>query len=304
MYRGATGTGKPNTLMGDYSARLGEAVLRNRTREAEQAARIESQLANKVKSEFIGNMSHELRTPLNTIIGFSKLIAERQKLTEQDVNDYARLIHDAAGHLLSVINDILDISKIQSGKYTLDAGEISLDEVLGACVATYRPMAEAQGHAFTYRIDPELPMIRGDARKLKQIFNNLLGNAVRFTTSKGQIEVEAHALDADSVAVCVRDSGIGMDDEEIRIALTPFGQVDGSRSRWREGTGLGLPIAKALVDLHGGELSIKSRRDQGTEVKVVLPSARLTSALQHGDIGFRRSTVRVGYATHNKGSHP
>ena len=304
MYRGAIGAGKPNTLMGDYAARLGEAVLRHRAREAEQAARIESQLANKVKSEFIGNMSHELRTPLNTIIGFSKLIAERQKLTEQDINDYARLIHDAAGHLLSVINDILDISKIQSGKYTLDAGEISLDEVLTACVAVYRSAAEAQGLTFNLDIEPGLPLVRGDARKLTQVFTNLIGNAVRFTHNAGSITVAAGSLNGDSIEVCVRDTGIGMDEEEIRVALTPFGQVDGSRSRWREGTGLGLPIAKALVDLHGGDLAIRSRRHQGTEVTVVLPSARLVSALQNQQIGFGRSAARVTCTAQNKVGSP
>ena len=141
MFSGAIGAGKPNTLMGEYALRLGEAVLRNRTREAEQLASIEVQLANKVKSEFIANMSHELRTPLNTIMGFSKLLGEhgRRQLTDQDIIDYARLIHDAAGHLLAVINDILDISKIQSGKYALDAREISLEEVLSACGELHGP---------------------------------------------------------------------------------------------------------------------------------------------------------------------
>ncbi|MET0567847.1 MAG: HAMP domain-containing sensor histidine kinase [Hyphomicrobiaceae bacterium] len=282
MFSGAISAGKPNTLMGEYALRLGEAVLRNRTREAEQLASIEVQLANKVKSEFIANMSHELRTPLNTIMGFSKLLGEhgRRQLTDQDIMDYARLIHDAAAHLLSVINDILDISKIQSGKYALDAREVSLDEVLKACVASYRAVAETAGLNLEYRQEDGLPAVRGDAQRLKQAFNNLIGNAVRFTRPGGAIVVQARPLADGGAEVRVRDTGVGMDEEEIRVALTPFGQVDGSRSRWREGAGLGLPIANALIELHAGELGIESRKLQGTEVVVTLPPPQVLSFIQ------------------------
>jgi two-component system, cell cycle sensor histidine kinase PleC len=296
MFSGAIGSGRPNSLMGEYALRLGEAVLRNRTREAEQSARIEVQLANKVKSEFIANMSHELRTPLNTIMGFSKLLGDhgRRQLTDQDVIDYARLIHDAAGHLLSVINDILDISKIQSGKYALDAREISLEEVLSACVASYRAVAEAGDLTLDYRGQDGLPPIRGDAQRLKQAFNNLIGNAVRFTRPGGSIVVEARTLADGGAEVRVRDTGVGMDEEEIRVALTPFGQVDGSRSRWREGTGLGLPIANALIELHAGDLKIESLKHRGTEVIVTLPPPQFVSFIQGRTVTRGWPGLRLG----------
>ena len=140
MVFGSVGQTKPNSLMDEYASLLSDAVLRHRARVAEQSARIEAELANKVKSEFIANMSHELRTPLNTVIGFSKLLAQhnQRQLPDKDIVEYAALIHDAAEHLLSVINDILDISKIQSGKYTLDAREVNVAEIVSGSVTPSR----------------------------------------------------------------------------------------------------------------------------------------------------------------------
>ena len=285
MLNGAIGFSKSNGLMSEYSSLLGDAILRHRARVAEHAARIESELANKVKSEFIANMSHELRTPLNTVIGFSKLIAEhqRRRLPDQEIVEYANLIHDAAGHLLAVINDILDISKIQSGKYTLDSRDLSLGEVLEAAIPGFQLAAKEAGVRLEYRIDPALQPIRGDAVKVRQIITNLVSNALKFTQEGGRVMVEAVRLAAGGAAFVVRDTGIGMTEDEIRIALTPFGQVDGTRSRWREGTGLGLPIAKALVELHGGRLEIRSIKSKGTEVAVILPARHQVSIAEGRD---------------------
>lgn len=285
MLPGALSASRSHSLLNDYASLVGEAVLRHRTRVAEHAARIEAELGNRIKSEFVANMSHELKTPLNTIIGFSKLLGEhdRRRLPDSEIVEYANLITDAAAHLLSVINDILDISKIQSGKYTLDASEVHLDEIMRETLASFAPMAAEADVTIMPKIAPRLPAVRGDAAKLRQILSNLISNAIRFTGAGGTVELEAIRGPDGGVAARVRDTGVGMSNEEISVALTPFGQVDGTRARWREGTGLGLPIAKALIELHGGEIEIRSIKGQGTNVSFVLPAPDDVSVTQGYD---------------------
>lgn len=182
--------------MKDYSAVLAEPVLRHRAWFAEHCARIETELAGKVKSEFIANMSHELRTPLNTIIGFAKLLGEQRKRQHQDgqIVEYADLIRDAATHLLAVINDILDISKLQSGKYGVDSKQVDVDEVLELALAALRPAAIARGILIEGKLAHPLPCVRGDAGKLHQVFSNLISNAIKFTPAGGSVAVTASAL--------------------------------------------------------------------------------------------------------------
>lgn len=291
MLNGAFGN-KSSSLMTEYASLLGDAVLRHRARIAEQSARVEAELASKVKSEFIANMSHELRTPLNTIIGFSKLLTDhqRRKLPDADIVEYATLINDAAGHLLSVINDILDISKIQSGKYTLDSREVNIEEIIQACTASFRLMASEAGVTVATKIAFDLPVARGDSIKLRQIFTNIISNAIKFTGRGGTVTIDAMRTNTGGVAILIRDTGVGMSPDEVAVALTPFGQVDGGRTRWREGTGLGLPIAKALVDLHGGEIEIRSRKGEGTEVAIVLPSRNTVMPIATNDAETARAT--------------
>lgn len=282
------GTSKTNTLMQEYASLIGDAVLRQRTRVAERKARVEAELATRVKSEFVSNMSHELRTPLNTVLGFSKLLKEHgeRRLSDEDIVQYAGLIQDSARHLLAVINGILDISKIQSGTYVLDAFEVDVGAVLRDCVAEAKAAAEAAGVTISLKLAFSLPLVRGDDTKLAQVFSNLISNAVKFTSRGGAVTIEALERGDSGVMVVVRDTGVGMTEDEIRVSVEPFGQVDGARTRWREGTGLGLPIAKSLVELHGGEFHITSVKDKGTDVTVLLPPAHQISPVEARDAVF------------------
>jgi signal transduction histidine kinase len=293
MLSGTLGPSKANTLMAEYSALLADSMLRHRAWLAENSARVEAQLAAQVKSEFISNMSHELRTPLNTVIGFAKLIGEqdRRRLGDAEIIEYADLIHGAATHLLAVINDVLDISKMQSGKYTLDAREVNLAEMLQVVLASHRMTAGEVGVRLDSRLEPGLPTVKGDPAKLIQVFSNLVSNALKFTQRGGSVTVEARPQPSGGAAVYVRDTGLGMSEAEVAVALTPFGQVDAGHSRWRDGAGLGLPIAKALVQLHGGSIEISSAKSSGTEVTVMLPSAREVAVTDTASVALSESTA-------------
>ncbi len=260
------------SLMQEYASVLGDAVLRNRARTAEQRARIETEVASRVKTEFLSNMSHELRTPLNTVLGFSKLLrehGERPATTEQIV-EYASLIHDAASNLLSVINDILDISKLNSGTYVLSDEPIDLTDVLISTVEAHRALASQARVTLREHVPSSPAIIRGDGVKLGKAISNLISNAIKFSHEGGEVRIELENR-GDRLVLIVADAGVGMTEDEITVALQPFSQVDGSRSRWREGTGLGLPIAKALAELHGGDFRVASVKGRGTEISIVFP---------------------------------
>jgi signal transduction histidine kinase len=244
----------------------------------------EAQLAeaSRAKSEFIARMSHELRTPLNAIIGFSEMIREAMiGPLDARYRAYGGDIHSAGRHLQNVINDILDISKIEGGRLELRDELVSIEDMLESSRRIVAAMAEATGVALSLDIPASLPLLRCDALRFRQILLNLMSNAVKFTPAGGSVTVSA-SIESGYALITVADTGIGMRADDIAIALQPFRQVGGGAgdalTRRFAGTGLGLPLAKALVDLHGGTLAIESAPERGTKVSIRLPPERKAAA--------------------------
>jgi len=238
-----------------------------------------AQAANKSKSAFLASMSHELRTPLNAVLGFSEtMLAETLgPLGAPRYREYLDNIHTSGAHLLSLINDILDIARFDAGH-----GELVEDifDPRAEIVDAERMMsAQTRKAAVTLvtELAPDIPHIKGDRRRIRQILLNLLSNALKFTNAGGRVTVRAH-LSAEGLVMQVIDTGIGMRREDFSKALEPFGQVDSSLARKYEGTGLGLPLTRQMVELHGGRLTLESVLGQGTIVTVILPAWRLVSA--------------------------
>ncbi|MEX0696535.1 MAG: ATP-binding protein [Dongiaceae bacterium] len=247
-------------------------------REAELLeAKLASDAANRAKSEFLANVSHELRTPLNAILGFSEVMTNEMfgPLGGPRYREYARDIHTSGEHLLELINDILDVAKIEAGRYEPRDDEVSVSSVVESCVRLLQPRIEAGGLTLSTAIQRQELCVRADERALKQIVLNLLSNAVKFTPSGGWVKVDAAIQPDGGLSVAVADTGIGIDAADIPRVLLPFQQIDNSFSRKFEGTGLGLPLAKSLAEAHGGRLDITSAPGQGTTVTVQFPAERV-----------------------------
>jgi len=237
----------------------------------------ESTKSNRAKSQFLANMSHELRTPLNAVIGFSEIIRDQALGTDAiaQYRDYANDIHLAGEHLLRIVNDVLDISKIEAGRLELHEGEMNLSRVIDSAVRLVSQAAADAGIVMSVSLPVDLPNIVGDEFRIKQVLLNLLSNAVKFSDPSGRIEVGARSLADGRVSLWVSDTGIGMTEAEIAAALEPFHQAESSYARNHDGTGLGLSLVDGFVRLHGGQLEISSTPAVGTTVTATFPQWRV-----------------------------
>lgn len=237
---------------------------------------IEAETANRAKSEFLANMSHELRTPLNAIIGFSEVLQHDLlgPAKEPKYREYARDIHNSGQHLLGIINNILDLSKIEAGKHVLKETLVAPAAVVEAAALLVRARARDAGLDFDACLAAEPVVLRGDKLAMEQMLVNLLTNAIKFTP-KGGVSLTGGLAPNGSYRFVVADTGIGMSPQEIAVAMTPFGMVEGAFSRRHQGTGLGLPIVASLAKLHGAGLEIVSEPGSGTRIALAFPVERV-----------------------------
>ncbi len=237
----------------------------------------DAEAASRAKATFLATMSHELRTPLNAIIGFSDMInaAIHGPVGSPKYQEYARDVAESGRFLLSIINDILDLSKIEAGQMVLNAQPTDLGELLQRCARLIEGRARQGSVELKLDAAENLPAVMADPRSLTQIIVNLLSNAVKFTNAGGEVRLGARLAGDGALEIVVADTGIGMSEEDVATALRPFEQIDRGLDRRHEGTGLGLPIVKGLVELHGGALDIRSEPGEGTTVTVRLPRDRV-----------------------------
>lgn len=265
---------------------LTNAVMHERARELDDARRSAEQ-ASASKSRFLATMSHELRTPLNAVMGFSELIEQESygPVGDPQYVEYAGLIRSSGEHLLTIIEDVLDMSRVEAGKLKLYEEQFAPADVAARCMSLITPIAQENGVSVGFEQPDHLPNLIGDHNKLQQVTFNLLTNAVKFTPSGGTVRLRMNETDAGFI-IAVIDTGIGISAEDIPRVLQPFVQADSGDQRRHGGTGLGLPLSQSLVEMHGGTLQITSTKGVGTTVTVALPHDRIVEK----DMPMRRAS--------------
>ncbi len=262
----------------ETAARLTEANRRLTKQAAELTlARDAAEQSSRAKSAFLANMSHELRTPLNAVIGFSQLIGLETDPVHVRCIEYAQDIQTGGNHLLSLITDILDFSKLEAGELKIGDSEVAIDETVDLCVRLMRPQAERNEVALRLTYISAAYFIRGDERRIRQIILNLLSNAIKFTHPGGAIDVGLELAVTGSLILTVRDNGVGISQADRGKVFEPFFQADATMTRRHEGTGLGLPLTKRLVELHDSHLELDSTPGAGTVVRVIFTEDRVRS---------------------------
>ncbi|MBC8268014.1 MAG: MCP four helix bundle domain-containing protein [Rhodospirillaceae bacterium] len=250
----------------------------NRVRQADRQifeAMTQAKLANRAKSELMANMSHELRTPLNAVIGFSNAIkSETYGSLHEKYIEYAGDIFNSGEHLLTLINDILDVSAVEAGKLELHEDNLIICDIVNATILMIKDRADANNVTLTSTADDQLPLLYADKRRIMQILINLLSNAIKFTPPKGTVELTAALTEDNQHIFTITDTGVGMDKEGLEKAMSKFGQVDSGLNRKYEGTGLGLPLTRGLIQLHDGDFQIDSQTGKGTIATVRFPPSR------------------------------
>jgi PAS domain S-box-containing protein len=240
-------------------------------------AKRHAEKASSAKSDFLAKISHEIRTPLNAIIGFSEVMTQERfgPIGNERYREYLKDIHASGEHLISLLNDLLDLSKIEAGKLELTFASVNLNELTQQCVAIMQSQANRERIIIRTSLSPKLPQIVADPRSLRQIVLNLLSNSIKFTGAAGQVIVSTALADNGEVVLRVRDTGIGMSERDIQMALEPFRQLTTSAQWSTGGTGLGLPLTKALAEANRASFSIKSAVNSGTLIEVTFPATRV-----------------------------
>ncbi len=274
------GIGTCNFLTYIQEHQMRNAFIDNERLKAERARSEKlleaSETANRSKSDFLAIMSHELRTPLNAIIGFSEIISTQMfgPINNERYTNYAGDILSSGSHLLSIINDILDLSKAEAGKLELQESPVDPVELLNQTMRMFRPKASELKIKLTVRVRDDIPWINADPRLFNQFVINLTSNALKFTQEGGQVTIELGLAENGDLELVIEDTGIGIDEKDIERVFEPFVQVENAMSRTQQGTGLGLPLARKILVLHGGSIQLDSTKGVGTVVTATLPTSR------------------------------